>query len=88
MANDKHPTINDFLSCLYTIRDDAAVRAKREAEALVTRNAARGLLRSGATLKALATIIEAEFDASLSEMLAAFPKEAIRLHAQRTSAVG
>jgi hypothetical protein len=70
MANDEHPTINDFLARLYTIRDDAGARAKAEANAISTRNAARGLLRSGATLKAMAELIEKEFDTALSEMLA------------------
>lgn len=70
MANHEHPTINDFLARLYTIRDDAGARAKAEANAVSTRNAARGLLRSGATLKAMAELIENEFDAALSEMLA------------------
>ncbi|MFC3310848.1 TIR domain-containing protein [Blastomonas aquatica] len=70
MANHEHPTINDFLARLYTIRDDAGARAKAEANAVSTRNAARGLLRSGATLKALAELIEKEFDAALGEMLA------------------
>lgn len=70
MANHEHPTINDFLARLYTIRDDAGARAKAEANAISTRNAARGLLRSGATLKAMAELIEKEFDAALSEMLA------------------
>lgn len=70
MANPEHPTINDFLARLYTIRDDAGARAKAEANAISTRNVARGLLRSGATLKAMAALIEKEFDAALSEMLA------------------
>jgi len=70
MANPEHPTINDFLARLYTIRDDAGARAKVEANSISTRNAARGLLRSGATLKAMAALIEKEFDAALSEMLA------------------
>jgi len=69
MANKELPTINDFLSRLYTIRDDSAARAGEESKALTTRNAARGLLRSGATLKALASLIETEFDKALSEML-------------------
>lgn len=70
MANHEHPTINDFLARLYTIRDDAGARAKAEANAISTRNAAQGLLRSGATLKAMTELIENEFDAALSEMLA------------------
>jgi hypothetical protein len=70
MANEEHPTINDLLARLYTIRDDAGARAKAEANAISTRNAARGLLRSGATLKAMAELIENEFDMALSAMLA------------------
>lgn len=69
MANHEHPTTDDFLARLYTIRDDAGARAKAEATAISTRNAARGLLRSGATLKAMAELIEKEFDAALNEML-------------------
>jgi hypothetical protein len=70
MANHEHPTINDFLARLYTIRDDAGARVKAEAKAISTRNAARGLLRSGATLKAMAELIEKEFDSALTEILA------------------
>lgn len=70
MANHEHPTINDFLARLYTIRDDAGARAKAEANAISTRNAAQGLLRSGATLKAMAELIENEFATALTEMLA------------------
>lgn len=70
MVKNELPTINDFLSRLYTIRDDSAARAREEARAIATRNAARGLLRSGATLKALASLIETEFDKALTEMLA------------------
>lgn len=70
MANDDLPTINDLLSRLYTIQNEAAARAREETDAIVTKNAARGLLQSGATLKALASLIEREFDRALSEMLA------------------
>lgn len=63
------PTVNDFLARLYTLRDEAGVRAREEANATTTRNAARGLLRSGATLTALASLIEREFDSTLSQML-------------------
>ncbi|WP_326522955.1 TIR domain-containing protein [Sphingomonas sp.] len=67
MANEEIPTVNDVLSRLYTIRDEAAGQAKRDAEELIASHSAKGLLRSGATLKALATIIENRFDASLDE---------------------
>ncbi|MBA4047046.1 MAG: hypothetical protein C0476_00735 [Sphingomonas sp.] len=70
MASDAHPTINDFLSRLYTIRDDLAVRASKKAKAIAAQNSARGLLRSGATLKALAEVIENEFEAGLADVLA------------------
>ncbi|MEG3180658.1 toll/interleukin-1 receptor domain-containing protein [Sphingomonas sp. LT1P40] len=69
MTNDELPTFNDFLSQLYTIRDDSAARAKAQANAITAQNAARGLLRSGATLKALASLIETEFDNSLTAIL-------------------
>ena len=70
MANDEQPTINDFLARLHTIRDDASGRAREEAKAIIARNAAKGLLRSGTTLKALAELIEKECDAALTEILA------------------
>jgi len=70
MANDELPTINDFLSRLYIIRENSVARAAEKTKALTTRNAARGLLQSGATLKALASLIETEFDSALNEMLA------------------
>ena len=63
------PTINDHLSRLYMLRDEAATRAREEAKAITAKNAARGLLRSGATLKTLAALIEREFDTTLTEML-------------------
>lgn len=71
MSADEHPTINDFLARLYTISDDAAGRVRDEANATVSRNAAMGSLHSGATLKALAELIEGELDAALTEILAA-----------------
>jgi hypothetical protein len=70
MPADDQPTINDFLARLYTIRDAAADRLREETGALTTRNAARGMLRSRATLKAVAGLIEKAFDAALTEMLA------------------
>lgn len=70
MAADEHPTINDFLARLYTIRDGAGDRVREETKAITARNAARGLLRSGATLNALAGLIEKEFEAAVTEMLA------------------
>jgi hypothetical protein len=70
MATYELPTINDLLSRFYTIRNEAAARTRDQSEALTTRNGARGLLRSGATLKALAALIEKEFDAAFGEMLA------------------
>ncbi len=70
MANDENPTINDFLARLYTLRDDASDRARKEAKAITARNAAKGLLRSGATLEALTDLIEKEFDSALTETLA------------------
>lgn len=70
MANDEHPTINDFLARLYTVRDEAGERTREGAKAIVTRNAAKDLLRSGATLKMLAELIEKEFDKAITEMLA------------------
>lgn len=69
MADLELPTTNDFLSRLYTIRDESADRAKRESQALVSRHAAKGLLRSGETLTALAAIIDAEFEAAIGETL-------------------
>lgn len=69
MATDKQPTINDFLARLYTIRDESAARAGEAAKALTAGNAAKGLLRSGATLKGLARLIEGEFDKAFDEML-------------------
>lgn len=70
MAYDEHPTVNDFLARLYTIRNDAGGRAREQTKAITSRNAAKGLLRSGATLKAIAGLIETEFDTALTEMLA------------------
>ena len=70
MSADNQPTINDLLARFYTIRDAAADRARKDAAAITTHNAARGTLRSGATLKALAGLIETAFDAALTEMLA------------------
>jgi hypothetical protein len=70
MAISELPTINDFLARLYSIRDDSGVRAREAAKAITARNAARGLLRSGATLLALAELIEGEFDDAVTQMLA------------------
>jgi len=70
MSHQKQPHINDFLNRLYTLRDNAIERAQRAAKAIAARNSARGLLKSGATLTALADLIEAEFDGTLSSMLA------------------
>ncbi len=70
MLADNQPTINDLLARLYTIRDAAADRLREETGALTTRHAARGMLRSGATLKALIGLIEKACDAALTEMLA------------------
>ena len=67
MTDAELPTTDDFLACLASIRDDAAERAKRDAKALVTSHAAKGRLHSGATLKALATVIENEFGKALEE---------------------
>jgi len=64
------PSINDFLDRLYVLQRDASELAREEAKAITTRNAARGLLRSGATLKALAAMIEQQFETTLDEMLA------------------
>jgi len=69
MANGDLPIINDFLARLYFIRDDAAARAKDETSSIINRSAARGLARSGATLNALTSLLEREFDAGLCEML-------------------
>lgn len=69
MEQPEVPTVNDFLSQLYMLRDDAATRAREETRVITSRNAARGLLRPGATLKALASLIENEFDATLTAML-------------------
>ena len=70
MPEDNQPTINDFLARLYTIRDAAPHRLREETGTLTTRHAARGILRSGATSKALIELIETAFDAALTEMLA------------------
>jgi hypothetical protein len=70
MSPYNQPTINDLLARLYTVRDAAADRVREETGALTTRNAARGMLRSGATLKALAGLIETAFDAALTEVMA------------------
>lgn len=69
MANNELPTINDFLSRLYSIRDESAARARDESKEITARNAAKGLLRSGATLKALASLIESEFNRALTDTL-------------------
>jgi hypothetical protein len=71
MHQREAPTVNDHLARLYTLRDEAATRAREEMTALTQRNSARGLLRSGATLKALASLIEREFDSTLAAMLGA-----------------
>lgn len=70
MAKDEQPTINDFLARLYTIRDEAAERTREEARAIVAHSAAKSQLHSGGTLKALAELIEKEFDKALTEVLA------------------
>lgn len=70
MLADNQPTINDLLARLYTIRDAAADRLREETGALTARHAARGILRSGATLKALIGLIEKAFERALIEMLA------------------
>ncbi len=69
MSIQIEPTINDVLSRLYTIRDTSAASVEQEAKALIARQTAKGQLRSGATLKSLATLIESAFDAALVETL-------------------
>jgi len=69
MQNQDRPLINDFLDQLYMLRDDATARTKAEADAIVTGRAAKGGLRSGATLVALAALIEREFDTAIGEIL-------------------
>jgi len=64
------PTINDVLFRLYTIRDTSAASVEQEARALIARQTTKGQLRSGATLKCLASLIESAFDAALVETLA------------------
>lgn len=70
MSAQNQPTINDLLARFYAVRDAATDRVREDAAAITTRNAARRTLRSGATLKALAGLIEAAFDAALTQMLA------------------
>ena len=70
MPTPVEPTINDVLSRLYTIRDTSAASVEQEARALIARQTAKGQLRSGATLKSLASLIESAFDAALVETLA------------------
>lgn len=70
MTSNNQPTINDLLARLYTVRDTAADRVRTKSGSLTGRNAARGMLRSGATLKALVGLIETEFDVALTEILA------------------
>jgi hypothetical protein len=70
MPTPAEPTINDVLSRLYTIRDTSAASVEQEARALIARQSAKGQLRSGATLKSLASLIESAFDAALVETLA------------------
>lgn len=69
MAADEYPNINDFLSRLYTVRDESASRAAEQGKALLARHSAKGLLRSGASLTGLAAVIEKEFEVALSETL-------------------
>lgn len=69
MTKDEQPTINDFLARLYTILDEAGGRVRDETQAITARNSARGLLRSGATLMALAELVEKECDNALTEIL-------------------
>ncbi|NMJ42808.1 TIR domain-containing protein [Roseomonas sp. JC162] len=69
MPNDTLPTVNDFLDRLYTIQNAAAGRAREGARAIAAGNAARGLFRSGATLRAVAGLVEGEFHTALSEMV-------------------
>jgi hypothetical protein len=71
MDSHEQPTINDFISRLYTIRDAANRRATEKASAVVARNNARGDLKSGPTLRALADVIENEFDEAITAMLGA-----------------
>lgn len=64
------PTINDVLSRFYTIRDTSAASVEQESRTLIARQAGKGQLRSGTTLKALAFLIETALDAALVETLA------------------
>ncbi|WP_066812712.1 hypothetical protein [Sphingomonas asaccharolytica] len=70
MSSATPPSINDFLDRLYVLQRDASEQARDEAKAITARNAARGLLRSGPTLKALTGMIEQQFETTLDEMLA------------------
>lgn len=63
------PTINDFLSRLYVIRDTAREAVRGEARALIAANAAKGLRASGATLKGLASLVETALESGLAETL-------------------
>lgn len=71
MPDRAEPHINDFLNQLYTLRDDAGAKTREDAKAILARNAARGFLHSGATLRALAELVENTFDATLTAMLEA-----------------
>lgn len=71
MSGRAAPHINDFLNQLYTLRDKAGAEAREETNAILAKNAARGLLRSGATLRQLAELIETKFEQILTAMLQA-----------------
>lgn len=69
MSPSPMPTINDFLSRLYFIRDTAREAVRGEARALIAANAAKGLRASGATLTGLASLVETALESGLAETL-------------------
>lgn len=69
MSTSSTPTINDFLSRLYVIRDTAVEVVQGKARALIAANAAKGMRASGATLRGLASLVETTLESGLAETL-------------------
>lgn len=69
MIHNDTPSVIDFLARLDAIQGKAENQVRKEAKAIAARNSARGLLRSGATLKAFSDLIESECLVALGDIL-------------------
>lgn len=74
MTTYDSPTLDDLISRFCVLRDEAAGRVRELTTAITADHAAKGRLGSGATLVALASLIEQQFDDAYTEMLQALAR--------------